>query len=341
MKCYTLVELAQKIGAQIIGDKQCEISSIATLDGAITGQISFLSNPKYRSQLLQTQASAVIVRQQDLGDYQGNALVMSNPYLGYAKLAQLLDTTPAAADCIAQSAVISPSAKLGLDVVVGANAVIESGVVIGDNCQIGAGCFVGKNSIIGAGTKLWANVTIYHRVTIGQRCILHSASVIGSDGFGYAPDNGQWLKIPQTGGVTIGNDTEIGAGTTVDRGALDNTIIGNGVIIDNQVQIAHNDIIGDNTAIAGTTVLAGSVTIGKNCIIGGACAINGHMTICDGVTITGMTMVIKNITEPGVYSSGMPSQTNREWRKNAARYRQLDEMSKRVKALEAKLNDQA
>ena len=286
-----------------------------------------------------TQASAVIVRAQDIGDYQGNALIMSNPYLGYAKLAQLLDTTPDAADSIAESAVISPSAILGQQVVVGANAVIESGAEIGDNCQIGPGCFIGKNSKIGASTKLWANVTIYHGVTIGQRCIFHSASVIGSDGFGYAPDNGQWLKIPQTGGVTIGNDTEIGAGTTVDRGALDDTVIGNGVIIDNQVQIAHNDIIGDNTAIAGTTVLAGSVTIGKNCIIGGACAINGHMTICDGVTITGMTMVIKNITEPGVYSSGMPSQTNREWRKNAARYRQLDEMSKRLKVLEAKLKD--
>ncbi|NRA55652.1 MAG: UDP-3-O-(3-hydroxymyristoyl)glucosamine N-acyltransferase [Gammaproteobacteria bacterium] len=339
MKCYTLVELGNKIGADVQGDDQCVVTSIATLEAASAGQISFLSNPKYRSQLQTTQASAVIVRAQDIGDYQGNALIMSNPYLGYAKLAQLLDTTPDAADSIAESAVISPSAILGQQVVVGANAVIESGAEIGDNCQIGPGCFIGKNSKIGASTKLWANVTIYHGVTIGQRCIFHSASVIGSDGFGYAPDNGQWLKIPQTGGVTIGNDTEIGAGTTVDRGALDDTVIGNGVIIDNQVQIAHNDIIGDNTAIAGTTVLAGSVTIGKNCIIGGACAINGHMTICDGVTITGMTMVIKNITEPGVYSSGMPSQTNREWRKNAARYRQLDEMSKRLKVLEAKLKD--
>ena len=339
MKCYTLVELGNKIGADVQGDDQCVVTSIATLEAASAGQISFLSNPKYRSQLQTTQASAVIVRAQDIGDYQGNALIMSNPYLGYAKLAQLLDTTPDAADSIAESAVISPSAILGQQVVVGANAVIESGAEIGDNCQIGPGCFIGKNSKIGASTKLWANVTIYHGVTIGQRCFFHSASVIGSDGFGYAPDNGQWLKIPQTGGVTIGNDTEIGAGTTVDRGALDDTVIGNGVIIDNQVQIAHNDIIGDNTAIAGTTVLAGSVTIGKNCIIGGACAINGHMTICDGVTITGMTMVIKNITEPGVYSSGMPSQTNREWRKNAARYRQLDEMSKRLKVLEAKLKD--
>jgi UDP-3-O-[3-hydroxymyristoyl] glucosamine N-acyltransferase len=339
MKRYTLVEIAERIGAQAQGDLQCIITSIATLEAAQAGQVSFLSNPKYRSQLGATKASAIILRQQDVGDYQGNVLVMSNPYLGYAKLAQLLDTTPAAADCIAPSAVISPSAQLGANVVVGANAVIESDVVIGDNCQIGPGCFVGKKTHIGAKTKIWANVTIYHGVTIGERCIFHSASVIGSDGFGYAPDGGQWLKIPQTGGVTIGNDTEIGAGSTIDRGALDDTIIGNGVIIDNQVQIAHNDIIGDNTAIAGTTVLAGSVTIGKNCIIGGACAINGHMTICDGVTITGMTMVIKDITKPGVYSSGMPSQSNLEWRKNAARYRQLGDMSKRIKALEAKIGD--
>ena len=174
---------------------------------------------------------------------------------------------------------------------------------------------------------------------IGQRCVFQSGTVIGSDGFGYAPDNGRWLKIPQTGGVTIGNDTEVGACTSIDRGALDNTIIGNNVIIDNQVQIAHNDIIGDNCAIAGGSVIAGSTTIGKNCIIGGACAISGHLNISDGVTITGMTMVIKDINDPGVYSSGMPSQTNREWRRNAARYRQLDELAKRLKKLELKLKD--
>lgn len=338
MKRYTLAELADIIGAQAHGDGQCTITAIATLETAQSGQISFLSNPKYRDQLGSTAASAVIMREQDLGDYRGDALLMANPYLGYAKLAQLLDTTPKSADSIHSSAIISPSAKLGVNVAVGANAVIESGVEIADNCQIGPGCFIGQNSQLGANTKLWANVSIYHGVTIGTGCIFHSATVIGSDGFGYAPDGGQWIKIPQTGGVTIGNDVEVGAGSTIDRGALDDTIIGNGVIIDNQVQIAHNDIIGDNTAIAGTTVLAGSVTIGKNCIIGGACAVNGHLSICDGVTITGMSMIIKDITEPGVYSSGMPSQTNKEWRKNAARYRQLDEMSKRLKKLESQQN---
>ena len=339
MKCYTLTEIAQHIGAQVVGDGQVTVSSIATLDTARSGQISFLSNPKYRHQLETCQADAVIMREQDLGDYQGNALLMTNPYVGYAKMAQLLDTTPAPAQGIAESAVIDPTAIIGADVAVGANTVIESGVEISNGCQIGAGCFIGKNSKLGANTKLWANVSVYHDVIIGQRCVFQSATVIGSDGFGYAPDNGQWLKIPQTGGVTIGNDTEVGACTSIDRGALDNTIIGNNVIIDNQVQIAHNDIIGDNCAIAGGSVIAGSTTIGKNCIIGGACAISGHLNISDGVTITGMTMVIKDINDPGVYSSGMPSQTNREWRRNAARYRQLDELAKRLKKLELKLKD--
>ncbi len=339
MKCYTLTEIAQHIGAQVVGDGQVTVSSIATLDTARSGQISFLSNPKYRHQLETCQADAVIMREQDLGDYQGNALLMTNPYVGYAKMAQLLDTTPAPAQGIAESAVIDPTAIIGADVAVGANTVIESGVEISNGCQIGAGCFIGKNSKLGANTKLWANVSVYHDVIIGQRCVFQSATVIGSDGFGYAPDNGRWLKIPQTGGVTIGNDTEVGACTSIDRGALDNTIIGNNVIIDNQVQIAHNDIIGDNCAIAGGSVIAGSTTIGKNCIIGGACAISGHLNISDGVTITGMTMVIKDINDPGVYSSGMPSQTNREWRRNAARYRQLDELAKRLKKLELKLKD--
>lgn len=339
MSSFSLSELARRLGAELKGDGDCCVDSIATLNSAKSGQITFLANPKYRSQLDNTQASAVIMRAKEGADYQGNALLLDDPYLGYAKLAQILDTTPLAASGIASSAAVDPSVKLGEGVSIGHNAVIEAGAVIGDRCQIGAGCFVGQDTKLGTGTRLWANATIYHGVTLGEHCIIHSAAVIGSDGFGYAPSKEGWYKIPQLGGVRIGNHTEIGAGSTVDRGALDDTIIGNGVIIDNQVQIAHNDIIGDNTAIAGTTVLAGSVTIGANCIIGGACAINGHLSICDGVTITGMSMVIKDIDEPGVYSSGMPSQTNREWRKNAARYRTLDDMSKRLRQLENKINN--
>jgi UDP-3-O-[3-hydroxymyristoyl] glucosamine N-acyltransferase len=203
---------------------------------------------------------------------------------------------------------------------------------------IGANCFVGENTSLGDGVKLWANVVIYHNVKLGARCLIHSSAVIGADGFGFAPHNGQWHKIPQLGGVEIGAGTEVGAGTTIDRGALDATVVGKGCIIDDQVHLGHNVILGDFCAMAANTCVAGSVNIGNNCIIGGACAINGHLSICDGVTITGMSMVIKDISEAGVYSSGMPSQTNREWRKNGARYRQLDDMAKRLKAVEKRLN---
>ncbi len=336
---WNLAELAKAIGAQAHGSAPCTVVSIATLESAQSGQASFLSNPKFRDQLSSTHADVVIMREQDLGEYSGNALLMADPYIGYAKLAQLLDSTPASADMVHPSAFIDPLATLGKNVAIAANAVIESGVVIGDNTQIGAGCFIGKNTQIGANTKLWANVSIYHNIVIGDGCIIHSATVIGSDGFGYAPESGQWLKIPQTGRVVIGSHTEIGASTTIDRGALDDTIIGDGVIIDNQVHIAHNVNIGDYTAIAGATTFAGSVTVGKNCIFGGACAINGHLNICDGVTITGMTMIINHITEAGVYSSGMPAQSNRDWRKNAARYRQLGDMAKRIKQLENQLKN--
>ncbi|MDP2559986.1 UDP-3-O-(3-hydroxymyristoyl)glucosamine N-acyltransferase [Psychrobium sp. 1_MG-2023] len=339
MKRYTLAELATVVQAKVIGDDKILISSIATLKSAQPGQISFLSNPKYRHQLTESNASAIIVREQDLDDYTGVALVVSDPYVAYAMLAQFMDPTPLPAIDIHSSVVIDKSAKIGTNVSIAANTVIESGVVIGDNCSIGANCFIGKNTTIGAGSKLWSNVAIYHEVTIGEACLFHAGAVIGSDGFGFAPHNGQWFKIPQTGGVTIGANCEIGAGTTVDRGALDDTMIGQGCIIDNQVHIGHNVILGQYCAVAGNTVFAGSSSIGDNCIIGGSCAISGHLTLCDGVTITGMSMVIKNIETPGVYSSGMPSQTNREWRKNGARYRQLDDIAKRLKQLEKKCNN--
>lgn len=265
---------------------------------------------------------------------------MRNPYLTYARMAQILDTTPQPAQDIAPSAVIDPSAKLGNNVAIGANAVIESGVVLGDNVVIGAGCFVGKNTKIGAGSRLWANVTIYHEIEIGENCLIQSSTVIGADGFGYANDRGNWVKIPQLGRVIIGDRVEIGACTTIDRGALDDTLIGNGVIIDNQCQIAHNVVIGDNTAVAGGVIMAGSLKIGRYCMIGGASVINGHMEICDKVTVTGMGMVMRPISEPGVYSSGIPLQPNKAWRKTAALVMNIDEMSKRLKAIERKVNQQ-
>ncbi|MEH0875939.1 UDP-3-O-(3-hydroxymyristoyl)glucosamine N-acyltransferase [Pectobacterium cacticida] len=334
-----LGELAQQLDAQLHGDGDIVITAVASMHSAKTGQITFLSDSRYREQLASTQASAVVLAEADLPYCQVAALVVKNPYLTYARMAQLLDTTPQPATDIAPSAVISPDATLGQQVSVGANAVIESGAHLGDGVVIGPGCFIGKEARIGAGTRLWANVTIYHRVEVGEHCLIQSGAVIGSDGFGYANDRGTWVKIPQLGTVIIGDRVEIGASTTIDRGALDDTVIGNGVIIDNQCQIAHNVVIGDNTAVAGGVIMAGSLKIGRYCMIGGASVINGHMEICDKVTVTGMGMVMRPITKPGVYSSGIPLQPNKVWRKTAALVMNIDEISKRLKAVERKVDN--
>ncbi len=337
MSSIRLADLAQQLDAELHGDGDIAISGIASMQSAVPGKITFLANSRYREQLAHCKADAVVLTEADLEWCHSAALVVKDPYLTYARMAQILDTTPSPAENIAPGAVISPAAKLGANVSVGANAVIESGVELGDNVVIGAGCFIGKNTCIGSGTKLWANVSVYHDVVIGQQCLVQSGTVIGADGFGYANDRGNWVKIPQLGSVIIGDRVEIGACTTIDRGALDNTQIGNGVIIDNQCQIAHNVIIGDNTAVAGGVIMAGSLKIGRYCMIGGASVINGHMEICDKVTVTGMGMVMRPITEPGVYSSGIPLQANKVWRKTAALVMNIDDMSKRLKAIERKV----
>lgn len=336
---YSLTELAEKIGASIVtindtAPELVNIHSLATLANAGDGQIAFLSNKKYQEQLASTKATVVIVNPDLASSAPCHALVMDNPYLGYALVAQLLDTTPKTANGIHKTAVIDSSVILGENVSVGANAVIERNAVIADNASIGAGCFIGENARIGANTKLWANVSVYHNVVIGTDCLIQANTVIGSDGFGYANTNGQWLKIPQLGSVIIGNRVEIGASTTIDRGALDNTEIHDGVILDNQIQIAHNVIIGENSAIAACSVIAGSTTMGKNCSVAGLVGINGHIDITDNCLFTGMTMVTKSITEAGVYSSGMPATDNKEWRKTNARIKKLDSIIKRVNALE-------
>ncbi|KHN51285.1 UDP-3-O-(3-hydroxymyristoyl)glucosamine N-acyltransferase [Pectobacterium fontis] len=339
MYSIRLDALAQQLDAQLHGDGDIVITGVASMHSAKAGHITFLSDSRYREQLAVTQASVVVLTEADLPYCQVAALVVKNPYLTYARMAQLLDTTPQPATDIAPSAVIAPDATLGQQVSVGANAVIESGAQLGDGVVIGPGCFVGKDARIGAGTRLWANVTIYHRVELGEHCLIQSGTVIGSDGFGYANDRGNWVKIPQLGTVRIGDRVEIGASTTIDRGALDDTVIGNGVIIDNQCQIAHNVVIGDNTAVAGGVIMAGSLKIGRYCMIGGASVINGHMEICDKVTVTGMGMVMRPITEPGVYSSGIPLQPNKVWRKTAALVMNIDEISKRLKAVERKVDN--
>ncbi|MCU8037466.1 UDP-3-O-(3-hydroxymyristoyl)glucosamine N-acyltransferase [Shewanella sp. SM69] len=337
MNSVTLKELCLLLDGDIQGDETLIINSVATLENAKAGQISFLANSKYRSQLEATQASAVLLSAKDAQDYQGTALIVKDPYVGFARVAQYLDTTPKAAVGIHPSAQIDPSAHLGEGVAIGANAVIGANVILGENVQIGAGVVLGQDVVIGSKTRLWANVTVYHDVHLGQDCIIHSGAVLGSDGFGYANERGQWIKIPQTGGVRIGDRVEIGANSTVDRGSLGHTEIHDGVIIDNQVQIAHNDIIGENTAIAGSTTVAGSVTIGKYCIIGGSCAIAGHLSIADGVHVSGATNITTNMREPGLYSSATVAMDNKLWRKNTVRFRQLDELFQRVKTLEKNL----
>lgn len=339
MQQFTLQQLADAIGAEVSGDGAIAITSVATLASAQSGQIAFLANEKYRAQIDSTQASAVIVGPKVVVPEHLSSLVMSNPYAGFAKVAQLLDTTPrAAAEGVHPSASVDPTVRLGQGVSIGANAVIEAGVELADNVQIGAGCFIGTGVKIAERTKLWANVTVYHHCELGADSTFHSGAVIGADGFGWANEAGKWIKIPQLGRVIIGDRVEIGASTTIDRGALDDTVISNGCIIDNQCQIAHNVFIDEDTAIAGCTVLAGSCRIGKRCMIGGASAINGHISVCDDVQIMGFAMVIKAITEPGVYASGIPAAPHREWLKNGARYRQLDQLFQRVKEIEKKQN---
>ncbi|GDY25695.1 UDP-3-O-acylglucosamine N-acyltransferase [Agarivorans sp. Toyoura001] len=332
----SLGQIAEQLGLTLVGDAERIISRIASFEKAGDEEISFLTNAKYKPLLASSKAAALILSKEHAEEFAGNSLISDDPYVSYAQLAQLLDSTPACAKGIHSSAVIDSSVKLGSDVNVGANAVIEAGVTLNDGAQIGAGCFVGQNVTIGCNTKLWANCTIYHEVDIGNNCLIQGNTVIGCDGFGYANKQGQWIKIPQLGTVIIGDNVEVGASVSIDRGALDNTVIHSNVIIDNQVHIAHNVTIGSGTAIAGATGIAGSTSIGRYCIIGGSVGINGHIDICDQVTITGYSMVTKSITEPGVFSSGMPAQPNRQWRRSMTRLSQIDDMHKRIVSLERK-----
>ncbi|WP_448564397.1 UDP-3-O-(3-hydroxymyristoyl)glucosamine N-acyltransferase [Thalassotalea ganghwensis] len=336
---HTLDAIADHIGAKVHGDGSIIIEALATLSSANAHQIAFLSNKKYRNQLAKTNAGAVILSEDCLVDCPTNALVMNNPYIGYAMVAQLLDSTPKPATGIHPTAVIAPSVSLGSNVSVGANAVIEADATLADNVTIGPGCYIGQGTTIGKDTAMWANVSVYHNVVIGERCLIQANTVIGSDGFGYANNQGKWVKIPQLGRVIIGNDVEIGASTTIDRGAIEDTVIHDNVILDNQIQIAHNVEIGTGTAMAACSVIAGSSKLGENCTVAGLVGINGHIDVTDNCMFTGMAMVTKSITEPGVYSSGMPCAPNNEWNKTNARVRKLDKVNGKIKALEQALNE--
>ena len=334
---YLLGDIARELGADLRGDSQQRITGLATLQCAGPEQISFLANRSYGKHIATSQAGAIIVSLESAALATCNTLIMNNPYLGYAQLSHWFDTTPKAPAGVHSSAVIDPSARIGAGVSVGAQVVIEADVDIGDGVTVGHGCVIGARTRIGRDSFLRPRVTLAHDVVIGQRCHILSGAVIGSDGFGFANERGVWHRIAQIGRVVLGNDVEVGANTTIDRGALDDTVIGNGVKLDNLIQIAHNVHIGDHSAMAAKVGIAGSARIGSHCVFGGAAVVAGHLTISDGVQLTGMTMVTGDISEPGVYSSGTSAETNRQWRKNAVRFRQLDAMARRLKELEKKL----
>ncbi len=334
---YNLAHLAESLNAQLSGDGELLVHRLATFAEAGEGDITFVSDKKLLTQLPECNASAIVLPSALQGTYSGNALFMDNPYLGYALLARLFDSTPNLPARIAASAVIHESAEIGKNVAIADNVVIAAGVKIADNCQIHANVVIGENAQIGEQCKIYPNVTIYYNCQLGKACIIHANTVIGSDGFGNAPYQGRWVKIPQIGRVLIGDDVEIGSSTTIDRGALSDTVIADGVKIDNQCQIAHNVQIGAHTAIAGGSNIAGSTKVGKNCIIGGSVAINGHLTITDKVVITGDSMVMRSIDQAGIYSSGIPAQKNKAWRKATAHTLKIDDLVKRVKELEKQL----
>lgn len=332
----TLGELAKRIDAHLRGEADCEIVRLAPLDTATPGCLGFLANPSYRKQLESTRASAVLLREQDAEHYAGNCLIHPDPYLAFARLTSLFDRAPSPSAGIHPSAVVSDDATLGQGVCIGPNVVIDAEVVIGEGTVIGANTVIGAGCRIGADCRLAANVTLYHGVTLGDRVIIHSSAVLGADGFGFANERGEWVKIHQLGGVVVGDDCEIGACTTIDRGALDDTIIGRGVKIDNHCQIAHNVRVGDRTAMAGFVGISGSTVIGKNCIFAGRSGTVGHITICDNVVVTAASVVTKSLHQPGSYSSGLPLAKTENWRKNAARFNQLDQLANRIRKLENK-----
>jgi len=335
---YTLGELAEHLGAQLEGDASTEIIGLHTLSSAKAGQLSFLANPNYQRFLEETEAAAVILHPDMAPLFSGPKLLVNDPYLAYAKLSKLFDGQRDLVAGIHPTAVVDDSAQLGLGVSIGPNACIGQGVCLGDGVMIGANSSVGANTVIGARSRLYANVSVYHGVIIGDEVTLHSGSVIGADGFGNAHElvDGQfrWVKIHQLGGVRIGNCVEVGAATTIDRGALDDTIIEDGVIIDNHVMIAHNVKVGRNTAMAGKSSIAGSTEVGAHCIIAGGVGIAGHLKIADGTKFTAMTLVTKSITEADSYSSGTGMQRTKLWRKNAVRFGQLDKVVGRLSLLE-------
>jgi UDP-3-O-[3-hydroxymyristoyl] glucosamine N-acyltransferase len=331
---FSAAQLAERFGLALQGDGGVRVAGVSTLARAGAGQLSFLANPRYRAQLEDSQAGIVVMRAADAAGHAGTALLADDPYSAFARIAALFDVREAPTPGVHPSAVVDPTADVDAAAQVGPFACIGARSRVAAGAVIGAGCVVGEDCSVGAGTELGAHVTLVRRVRLGQRVLIHPGAVLGADGFGLAMEAGRWLKVPQLGGVVIGDDCEIGANTTIDRGAIDDTVLEEDVRLDNQIQIGHNVHIGAHTAMAGCSAVAGSARIGRYCLIGGAAGVLGHLELCDRVVVTAMTLVTHSIREPGEYSSGTPVMDNRSWRRSAARFKQLDALARRVLAVD-------
>lgn len=332
----TLGELAVRFGLELAGDPGLTVTGVATLQAAGHGAVSFLANPRYRRHLAATRASAVVLDAASATDCPVAALVSANPYADFARIAQVLHPAPADVPGIHPSAAVDPAADVAPDATVGPQAVVGAGAVVGARACIGPGSIVMRGARVGPDTRLVANVTLCADVVVGQRCTLHPGAVIGGDGFGFAPDRDGFVKVPQLGSVRIGDDVDIGANTTVDRGTIEDTVIEDGVKIDNLVQVGHNVHIGAHTVVAGCVGISGSTVIGRRCMLGGAVGIAGHLELGDDVVVTGLSMVSRSLKEPGMYSSGMPAVPAAQWRRMVARLRRLDALERRLAALESR-----
>lgn len=336
---FSLQQIADYINARLTGQGELEVNAVAPIDDASAGSISFIYDKKYLKHLQSTSATAVILTE-DLLEYSPvPCLVVENPRAEYARVVSMLYPAPVNEAGVHESAVVSGEAVIDPTASIAENCVIEAGATIGARVRLEPGVVIGRNSRIGDACHIYANATVYYGCTIGKNCIIHSSAVIGSDGFGFEFDNGQWLKIPQVGGVIIGDNVEIGACSVVDRGALRDTLIEDGVKLDNHVQIAHNVVVGENTIMSRGVGVAGSTRIGRNCIFAGMTGVKDHIEITDNVTVTAMSMVSRSLKNPGSYSSNTPIDETTKWRKNSARFRQLDELAKKIRQLEKKLED--
>ncbi|MDX1517151.1 MAG: UDP-3-O-(3-hydroxymyristoyl)glucosamine N-acyltransferase [Woeseiaceae bacterium] len=330
----SLGELATRFGCDLCGDPDVVVERVASLSHADSDSLSFLSNAQLKPQLATTAAAAVVLRAEDADASPVATLIADDPYAAYARMANLLHPPPPLAAGVHAAAVVHDSATVDATSEIAAAAVIGEGAVIGRRCYVGPGCVVGPDCRIADDCRLIANVTLARRVSLGERTIIHPGAVIGADGFGNAMTPEGWVKVPQVGGVRIGADVEIGANTTIDCGAIGDTVIEDGVRIDNLCMIAHNVHVGAHTAMAAQTGIAGSTTIGKRCMFAGQSGAVGHVTICDDVVVSGQSMLTKDIRQPGVYSAGFAAEPVRDWNRHVARLRRIESLYDRIKKLE-------